>query len=193
MIVGLILTLTLIFLVSISINQYVINADYAHIFADQTLKTSGADVTISAGNNITFQAGDSIILKPGFHSAYGSFFHAYISDYDSAATHYTYNILSMPKKHDITSAKLNMQCSVSPNPIESNSKIVLTLDGDYSEINIDIVDLFGRNICNVASEKSLQEGEYFYQINSEYLPSGVMFVIVTSHNHILTSSKISKK
>lgn len=170
----------------------VINADFAHIFADHTLKTSGAEVTISAGNNITFQAGDSIFLRPGFHSEYGSFFHAYISDYDSAATHYTYNILSMPKKQDITSAKFNMLCSVSPNPIESNSKVVLTLDGDYSEIKIDIVDLFGRNICNVASEKYLQEGEHFYQINSEYLPFGVMFVLVTSHNHILTSLKISK-
>jgi hypothetical protein len=169
----------------------VIDANYAHLFANGTLSTSGSNVTISSGNEVAFQAGNSISLQPGFHASSGSCFYAYISDYDSAATHYTVTPMALPPKF-LTLGVKALSCKVIPNPVMDSSKILLSLDQDYTNLCIDVVDLLGRTVSNIAKEESIFQGEYSYTFAAESLYSGILFVVVSSNNMLLTSVKITK-
>lgn len=175
----------------------VLNADYAHMFAHHILTTSGSNVTIKSGSKVTFQAGDRIYLMPGFHAESGSYFHAYISDYDSAATHYTYTPLSMPRRHEtsnneVTNAEV-MKMIVSPNPVNATSIVNVALDRDYDNFSIDVIDLYGRNIKNITAANTLQSGNYSYPLGSDELPKGIMFVVLSSNNQLLSTIKITKQ
>ena len=173
----------------------VINADYAHMFSYYDIITSGTNVTINANSKVTFQSGNEIHLMPGFHAQNGSYFHAYILNYDSAATYYTYNPLSAPHKHNIDNdiTRTNtLKMHVSANPINENSNLKVELDRDYENFNIDVLDLFGRIIKNITSAAFIPAGDYIYPIDNEELSKGIMFITASSNNQILNTIKISK-
>ena len=101
----------------------------------------------------------------------------------------------MPQKHISSNSDVSIesQFNVSPNPISTNSKLMIQLSEDCENVSIDIKDLYGRNIKNIATLPYLKIGHYSYALNSKDLPNGIMFVVISANNQLLTTIKITKQ
>ena len=82
--------------------------------------------------------------------------------------------------------------SVSPNPINENSKLFMNASRDYENVSIDVVNLFGTRLSNIASVTMLTANEYIFDLDANILPQGIMFVVISSNNQLLSTIKISK-
>jgi hypothetical protein len=150
------------------------------------------------GADFTFQAGNSVTITPGFAVESGANLNVQIAgcatQLRTAADNLPSNATEANDANHLNPIqnKSGAQISLYPNP--SNSQITLDYDlGENSEISMSIVDLFGKTVLNLLSNKQQKQGHYneTYLVNE--ILSGVYIFIYKNGNYVETKRMVILK
>lgn len=64
---------------------------------------------------------------------------------------------------------------------------------ELQNLTIDIVDILGRKIKNVAKIRYALAGEYIFSLDSNDLPQGILFIAIYSNNKLISTIKYQKQ
>ncbi|MEI6410968.1 MAG: reprolysin-like metallopeptidase [Bacteroidota bacterium] len=159
----------------------------------ETLQTAGT-VTILPGTTARFYAGEKITLKPGFWAKHGSDFQAKIKPCDACtapkpaeklATQenpkvYFYDLPANERSSLSSDSPLKM--TAFPNPFDQTFNICFELP-EAGKVEIQLMDLAGRNIQTVYQSAHLEAGVYQIPVNSNQLESGVYVCRILSNGY----------
>ncbi len=78
------------------------------------------------------------------------------------------------------------------NPFNSACNVEIELS-EQTDITIDLYDMQGRKVKDIANEKNVKAGKYRMRWNAENLPSGVYFVRLNAGDRIITKRAMLMK
>lgn len=158
-----------------------------------TLETMGT-VTILPATTARFYAGEKISLKVGFSAKPGSDFQAKIKPCDACTAPKPADKLAAkdnPKVHfyDLPANERNnissnspLKMTAFPNPFDQNFNIRFELPA-AGKVEIQLMDVAGRNIQTVFESAYLEAGVYQIPVNSNQLESGVYECRILSNGY----------
>ncbi|MCB0281778.1 MAG: T9SS type A sorting domain-containing protein [Calditrichae bacterium] len=180
------------------LNSYTINWDEPVFRAVDSIIT-GSNFYIGNEGSVEFDAGDKITLKPGFHSALGSDFHAHVK---ISAVELRKDFLSLNKENteeEKNSINFNQDQKPEifdllpnyPNPFNPLTTVTLKI-AKTGHVRLSVYDTNGRCVA-VLREENFNPGIYNIKWDASSLASGIYYIHMLAGNQSFVQKSIVLK